>query len=486
LANYTNRGFYSFGTNINGVNTVGIYPSPDPLGSGLGSEVITGASLLDMTGRAMPAGASITLLTGTVTDSAFPDQTRAGVRLSTYGAWDQFLQQKGRRGYTLNYYNYDAQAELLVKRGAAYSAGILDYFFRGRMEIGLPDSGLYAAVDHANFAGTGASSTDVNGFVGFGTVRLKLRNSTPDITPPGGPTYAQAMGAGNLVAVAKFHRNTCYRDDLSGEAGASGGTLSCKSTAEEIVVSRFIPVSAIASDAAKEYEFTFDQQIPINATDLYLQVVFRGVLGQEQDAVVVATKDISEPTYVSVINSGDYLRIAGHVYTRDVVNSRQDLLSQVVPQDCVVNNQLAASCFPSSPLNVLLHFYLNNGTMPAVTMQVSNLPTAKFSRVALLIDDMLLAPNVYIENTDAGTVIAWPYVTNENETYFLANGNINNEWTEVVTDRQTFQGNTYNFIYSADGTPITPSDHVDPAEFAIPMADNHPAPAPLSFPLITP
>jgi hypothetical protein len=43
--------------------------------------------------------------------------------------------------------------------------------------------------------------------------------------------------------------------------------------------------------------------IPIDATDLYLQVVFRGVLGLETDAVAVTTIDVHEPTYLTF---GDY------------------------------------------------------------------------------------------------------------------------------------------------------------------------------------
>jgi hypothetical protein len=343
LANYTNRGFYSVGTNINSVEVAEAYPSPDS--SSLFPDVVTGQNFLDMMNKQIPGGGSITLLRGDVQDQAFPDQLAGGVPLTSYGAWDQFLQPKATRGYSLNHYNYYAQADLLIKRAAAYSAGLLDYFFRGRMKISLPDSGLYAAVDHAKFAGPNVTTpTDVNGFVGFGTVRLKLQNTTLSIAPPGSQSSIdQQMGQGTLVAVAKFHRNTCYKDDLSGESGASGGTLSCKSRAEEIVVSRKIDVPNVPGNA-KEYEFTFDQQIPINAQDLYLQVVFRGVLGQEQDAVVVATKDIAEPTYVTVINSSDYIKIAKHVYTRDQVNADQTLLNQVSPTSCVVNSQLKNTC----------------------------------------------------------------------------------------------------------------------------------------------
>lgn len=46
--------------------------------------------------------------------------------------------------------------------------------------------------------------------------------------------------------------------------------------------------------------FDFTDRIPINAMDLYLQVVYRGKLGDEPDALVVGTKDISEPTFIKI------------------------------------------------------------------------------------------------------------------------------------------------------------------------------------------
>ena len=56
--------------------------------------------------------------------------------LSSYGLWDQFLVQQGAQpAYTLNRYNYDAMADLLIPRAVAYSAGMINYFFRGRIDF---------------------------------------------------------------------------------------------------------------------------------------------------------------------------------------------------------------------------------------------------------------------------------------------------------------------------------------------------------------
>jgi hypothetical protein len=137
LANYSNRGFYSFGTNISSVAALD-YPSPSPTGAGLTEVSVTG--LADMTGTAI-SGSQV-LLYGIVRDSVNPASDASNVALSSHGLWDQFLSERSfPKRYTLNHHNYDAQAELLIPRAVAYSAGIIDYFFRGKMDIGLPDSG---------------------------------------------------------------------------------------------------------------------------------------------------------------------------------------------------------------------------------------------------------------------------------------------------------------------------------------------------------
>jgi hypothetical protein len=199
-----------------------------------------------------------------------------------------------------------------MPRAIGYSAGIINHFFRGKMEIGLPADGIYAIVDHslleANSKFTG----------GFKKVKLKLTNRTDSIIESGtGTVHPQNLDAtGTVAAVAKFRRNTCYEPTkLAGELGAlvaQGQTQAavlaqCRSSAEEIVVSDFITLdTTLAKDQSKELTFNFNtNRIPINATDLYLQVVYRGQLGAEDDAVVVTTKDVSEPSFITLENALD-------------------------------------------------------------------------------------------------------------------------------------------------------------------------------------
>lgn len=192
------------------------------------------------------------------------------------------------------------------------------------------------------------------------------------------------MTGGTLVAVAKFHRNTCYLNDLS-DALNLNGDLNCRSEDEEIVVSEPIP-SVTLGDSPTQFPFDFSKHpIPKNATDLYIQAVYRGKLGSEADAVVVATKDISEPTYFSYHNDSDYIQIAGHVYTRPQVNANPSLLALVQPPDCVIASSpptLRATCL--QPITLNQDWAAGGSAISLYT--VSDLLVRSYTRVVLLTD----------------------------------------------------------------------------------------------------
>jgi hypothetical protein len=299
LANYSNRGFFSFGTNIGNTS----YPLPNA--SALTYSDITGPTVKDMSGNVVGGGlATITFRNGSVTD-AVTGVSEPNVKLSTEGVWDQFLIQKGQAPqYTLNYYNYDDQARLLIPRAVGYSAGLIDYFFRGELEISLPDEGVYAVVDYSK------ESTKDTG--GFNKVKLKLTNKTPSISPSGGGATVEQklLPSGTIVAIAKFRRNKCYIENtLQGEIPVlikNGKTAQkifddCRDKVEEIVVSDPVTLPRVlAYNDIEPLTFNFRDRIPINVMDLYLQVVYRGQLGDETDAVVVGTKDVSEPTFIKI------------------------------------------------------------------------------------------------------------------------------------------------------------------------------------------
>lgn len=106
----------------------------------------------------------------------------------------------------------------------------------------------------------------------------------------------------------------------------------------------------------------------------------------------------------------------------------------------------------------------SNSANQPVTAGVSNLPLRQFSRIALLTDDLAVAPNVLIQSN---TAFQWPYLTSENQWYFAPNGNTIHETTDVTNLRQTYQGNSYSFCWFGDGTSPDPSDKVNAPEMTI-------------------
>jgi len=387
LANYSNRGFYSFGTNIGSVRGSS-YPSPSPNGSGLNTELVTYPDLKDIAGNTVNGYAKFK--TGTVLDTAtgIPEDN---VKLATVGPWDQFLQQKSAdwSGATLNHYNYDDQARLLVPMAVAYSAGFINYFFRGSMQISLPDDGVYAVMDQSQFSPASSSS-------GFTKVKLKIANTTPAIGTGSGS--AQDMTGGRLVAVAKFRRaKTTYSTDLSGDCGAPNQSYpACRGDVEDILVSTAVtlpdgspvPSATLVSGAApQEFHFTFSEAIPLNVTDLYLQVVYRGALGSEADAVVVTTKNVPEPTYLSILNLTDSVACYKGGWVRlNADGSVPAATAATIVADGYNPASLAPQSFVRSSVTFKGPFtYPLSANGPLAT--TNNIAPGSFYRLAVLTDD---------------------------------------------------------------------------------------------------
>ena len=192
---------------------------------------------------------------------------------------DEGAQQDGvlepRTTACMDEHVWTATALEMLPRAVGYARGVLDYFFRGRIEIAPPDRFVYARV--AFTAGnTGA----------FTTLRFKVRHTTPN----------EVAGVGTIVAVVQYRTSP---GNLFAEP------LSPLSDTRFTAVSE--PQSIALTDTFQELTFDFSAQpLPTNSADLFLTVVYRGPLGLEADAVVVGGRDIPEPDPVVVINATDY------------------------------------------------------------------------------------------------------------------------------------------------------------------------------------
>jgi hypothetical protein len=335
LANYSNRGFFSAGTNLNDANQLA-YPQPNE--SSLSDVTV---ALKDGAGNVT---ANIFFKAGTVYDrvTGTPDTE---VKLTTYGIFDQFLIESGKSPrYSLNAYNYDDQAKLLIPRAVGYSAGLIDYFFRGTLEIKRPTDGVFAAVDHSKPENQCAFNPSSAPGCGFKKIKMKLKNATADIVVPnGGGTFKQDMSGGKLYAVAKYHNNACFDPSFQSPIYGNSFNTGCHSAEEVITLSDAYSATPFTLNAGeeKELEFTFNTNaIPFSATDLYIQVVYRGKLGSEDDAVVVGTYDVSEPTFMTLAN-----------YT--------DVKIDVVNKTCAVN----PPGLPQSPFDFDAKLYVLQGKL---------------------------------------------------------------------------------------------------------------------------
>lgn len=316
--------------------------------------------------------------------------------------------------FALNSFNFAAQHQQLIARATSYSAGLINYFFRGKLEITEPDQVVMAIIDP-------------NQASGFSKIRFKARNTTPN----------EDMSGGTLTAVAKYHLNGCYQPDLSGENGVPGiDIIACRSPFEFASVS--VPKtgqSFPANGSPQEMTFTFNDPIPAGAMDLYLQVVYRGPLGQEPDAVAVATLDLYEPTHVAFANGTDVTEIYDQYYTFDQIKTgiqNQDPTFNVVDVDGdhVYNTPPDVDVRPQDWTNIPISF-TGPGQNPVAT--IPSLPNGRFARMTVLTARPVLDfyPGSYHFNPyaavnqvdDTGTIL---YVTDVQKFkgYYVTNADI--------------------------------------------------------------
>jgi hypothetical protein len=137
IADFTNRNFVSAGTNFTGTATnispnVN-YPSPSGISAVVSSRQITDADLL---GPNQPLSGEIDFIGTPVTDTYRPAASGFNDRTSSYSLFDADLTAIGsKKTFTLNRFNFEAAYPFLMPKAVGYSAGLIDYFFRGKIDI---------------------------------------------------------------------------------------------------------------------------------------------------------------------------------------------------------------------------------------------------------------------------------------------------------------------------------------------------------------
>jgi len=149
-------------------------------------------------------------------------------------------------------------ASKLIPRAVGYSAGLLNYFFRGKMEA-------------LNVRSVNDASGNCAGMT------LKIKNMMQDET----------MGPGKFV-VSYQYRNY-------GENSIIYGKSNEVESVEDIL---------FGGTGVSDFNFTFDRPIPADASEVKYLLVFRGILGNEEGAVATSKLDMGE--YIFLANAGQH------------------------------------------------------------------------------------------------------------------------------------------------------------------------------------
>ncbi len=403
LADYSNREFFSIGTNLG--DNVFSYPSNNPESYDHQEEFINYVTVPDLDNGGPVAtyktvGVRSRYLRQTVYDKQDSNQNAYQRIKTVQSAWDK---DATIPVYTLNEAAYADRLELLIPRAVAYGAAFVNYFFRGRMEISPPASGVYAIIDHGiahNTIDGLPSATSSGKIYGFNKIRLRVRNTSAD---------DEAMPNGQVMAVVKYHLNRCYQPDLSGEHRVIAGvktdpvhgpdSADCKNLdtdfwggEEYIAVS--LPQAMSIERSFKEIEFTFpdNETIPVNAHSVYLQVVYRGKLGKEDDAVVVATRDIPEPSYFMIANNTDYQCLDDTFYPKSEVVTmiEQELIDSSANGGTPYSETALKIAIAHGDLNSYTYtpfsFVIGGKALPSVTVKNPFAP-GTYLRLAVLAAD---------------------------------------------------------------------------------------------------
>ena len=176
---------------------------------------------------------------------------------------------------------FEEYASKLIPRAVGYSAGLLDYFFRGAIEITLPDNGVYALTD------LGPDVIDPTQ-QGFDRITLLAQNTTPE---------GEEMTGGTVTLVVKYKL---------GQGDQFQNPPATTSDEFYYIVKELEGTHSIPRDTPVLFEFDINaSQIPLWATDVYINLVYKGNLGNEEGAIAVGFKDISEPTPINYYNVMD-------------------------------------------------------------------------------------------------------------------------------------------------------------------------------------
>lgn len=301
-----------------------------------------------------------------------------------------FPQYDQKLPVTLDLECYKDYASLLIPRAVGYSAGLLNYFFRGNIEITLPDSGAYAQTD--------------NPVAGFTEIKLFARNTTPN---------NEQMNDGTIELIVGYRRAIDdpfinYPEDYPFQA---------ENEITYIVVPEANGIRSIPNDSYVELTFDLSSTpIPLFAINVFIRLVYHGQLGLEDGAVVVGFKDISEPTPIDLFNDMDQICVNGqmHVAGSEEAINQVDTNKDGIPEWDIYSHDLKDIYLSVSSIN-------NPGyASPSVyDLIIPYLPARNFKRALYVLTDYNFMYSSYGSWVNADPYDPW---ISENPTTALYSG----------------------------------------------------------------
>jgi hypothetical protein len=184
---------------------------------------------------------------------------------------------------------WDAYLDILIPRCIGYSAALLNYFFRGTIDITLPEKGVFALTDK--------DPTTIDPTTqGFDHITLRAQNTSPE---------GEEMTNGSIELVVKYKIG--QEDQFQNNPPDPPDEF-------HYIVVELPDIYVIPRDTPEEFAFDLTTtQIPLWATDVSLYLIYRGTLGSEDKAVGVGFKDISEPTPIDYFNVMDQVCLYGEL-----------------------------------------------------------------------------------------------------------------------------------------------------------------------------
>ncbi|NYT20080.1 MAG: hypothetical protein GKC08_07320, partial [Methanosarcinales archaeon] len=269
-------------------------------------------------------------------------------------------------------------ASFLLPRAVGCSAALLDYFFRGTLEITAPDRYVYSIIDGSEIPHE------------FTSINAKVRNIT---------THDEPMQDGIIQAVARYKKRTDYQPNLSTDPP----TEASREEAFSYSVSAPIEIESLSSTEPTEFLFDFTSSpIPAGVTDLYLYVIFKGTLGNEGDtAIAVGMKDLNEPMHICLWNATDRFYLDGVLRTGQEIRNDPDLLGRVdFDGDEIVNEvEIGEPYIDPYDLTTEVTFYQTSAP-EEYHASYNPLAPASHGRIIILTDTPTFYMHIYRESTD--------------------------------------------------------------------------------------